>query len=98
MQINTAVYKAKKKPDSYIYLLEKDNFSCLPEVLLASLGSLEWVMDLTLNRDKKLAQADARKVMKALQEDGFYLQMPDISDVLELAGKKPVSNPIPSLF
>ncbi len=67
----------------------------MPEALLKVLGKLELALE--LHNERKLARADVNKVRQALQEDGFYLQMPDESDKLALAGKKPVSNPVPRL-
>ncbi len=69
----------------------------MPEALLKVLGKLELAMELELHNERKLARADVDKVRQALQEDSFYLQMPDESDKLALAGKKPVSNPVPRL-
>ena len=54
-------------------------------------------MTLELTVDRKLARADVHQVMNALEQDGFYLQMPDESDKLALAGIKPQSNPIPKM-
>ncbi|MCU7939237.1 MAG: YcgL domain-containing protein [gamma proteobacterium symbiont of Bathyaustriella thionipta] len=95
--MNTVIYKGSKKQGSYLYIVHKDDFSQVPEVLLKAMGKLEFVMELILNPEKKLAQADVLQVINALKEDGFYLQMPDESEKLALAGKKPVSNPITEL-
>ncbi len=95
--MNTVIYRASKKSDTYLYVVHKDDFSQLPEILLTSLGKLHFVMQLELEQETKLAQADVTRVILALQHDGFYLQLPDDSEKLQLAGKTPVSNPIPSL-
>ncbi len=97
LMMKTVIYKGCKKPDSYLYLEKKDDFSRVPEMLLSTLGQLEFVMALDLNPEKKLARADITQVINALCEDGFYLQMPDESGKLAFAAKKPVSNPIPKL-
>lgn len=95
--MKSIIYKAKKKPDSYLYIALEDDFSNVPETLLSILGSLEFVMNLELNADRKLARADVNQVMADLKEYGFYLQMPDESENLALAGIVPASNPIPKL-
>ncbi len=95
--MKTMIYKGCKKRDSYLYIEIKDDFSRVPEMLLTTLGRLEFIMELELNPEKKLARANIRQVMSALSDDGFYLQMPDESESLALAAKKPVSNPIPKL-
>ena len=95
--MKTAIYKGSKKYDSYLYIEQEGDFSRVPEILLEAMGKLELVMNLELNGEKKLVRADVQQVMEALEQDGFYLQIPDKSEQLELAGKKPVSNPIPKL-
>lgn len=95
--MNTVIYRGHKKPDSYLYIENEDDFSRVPEELLLVLGKLEQVMMLELTSQRKLIQADVNQVMAALCEDGFYLQMSSESDKLALAGIKPVSNPIPKM-
>lgn len=94
--MKTAIYKGKSKQGSYLYLEQKDDFSRVPKPLLVAMGELELVMILDLSPQRKLARADVEQVIRALQRDGFYLQMPD-EEKLALAGKKPVSNPIPKV-
>ena len=95
--MKTFIYRAGRKPDSYLYIVRQDDFSDVPDGLLKALGKLELVMELELHNERKLARADVNKVRQSLQEEGFYLQMPDESEKLALAGKKPVSNPVPRL-
>ena len=91
------IYRSTKKPDSYLYIVRKDDFADIPEMLLKVLGKLELAMELALHNERKLARAEVNKVIQALKDDGFYLQMPDESEKLALAGKKPESSPIPKL-
>ncbi len=95
--MQAVIYKGNKKLDSYLYIESKDDFSRLPEVLLSMMGRLDYVMTLELNKKRKLAQADVQQVMRALEQDGFYLQIPDTSEYLALARKLPASNAIPKL-
>ena len=95
--MKSVIYKAKKKQDSYLYVELEDDFSRVPETLLSILGTLEFVMSIELNADRKLARADVNQVMDDLKQQGFYLQMPDESEKLALAGAVPASNPIPQL-
>ena len=95
--MKTAIYKGSKKYDSYLYVEKEDDFTRVPEVLLKALGKLELVMTLELSVDRKLARVDVEQVMKGLENEGFFLQMPDESEKLALASSKPVSNPIPKL-
>lgn len=95
--MKTAIYKSHKKYDSYLYIEHEEDFSRVPETLLKALGKLELVMTLELSLEKKLARADVNQVIENLKNEGFFLQMPDESEKLALAGQKPVSNPIPKL-
>ena len=70
------IYKSLRKPDAYLYLIDKDNFLCLPDELQKALGRLEWVMNLELYPEKKLALADSKIVINTLTEQGYYLQLP----------------------
>ena len=70
------IYKSNKKAELYLYLLNRDDFSVLPEALLQSLGALEFVMSLELSPERKLAREDVTKVMQSLQNKGFFVQMP----------------------
>jgi uncharacterized protein YcgL (UPF0745 family) len=95
--MQTSIYKSHKKQDSYIFIEHKDDFSRVPENLLQALGKLEFVMQIELTLARKLALSDSVKVMQALEENGFYLQLPNEADPLALAGKKPPSNTIPEM-
>ncbi len=70
------VYKSQRKQDTYVYLAGRDAFDAVPAALLAQLGPLSFVLEVTLDAQRKLAQADAAQVREALASRGFYLQMP----------------------
>lgn len=71
-----AIYKSRKKQDTYLYLAAKDDFSRVPEPLLQLIGQPVHVLDLELSPDRKLAQENAAEVLRNLQERGWHLQMP----------------------
>jgi len=71
-----AIYKGTKKEHTYIYICEKDKFDDIPDILMNSLGELEFIMELDLFPEKKLAQANAEEVIDKLNTQGFYLQLP----------------------
>ena len=95
--MKTFIYKGHKKQGSYLYIEHENDFSRIPQDLLSILGKLSQVMVIELGAGKKLAQADVQQVMKALSENGYYLQMSAETEKLALAGIKVKSNPIPSL-
>nr|WP_041364908.1 YcgL domain-containing protein [Methylomonas methanica] len=72
------IYKSLKKEELYLYLDKKDDFSALPEDLLKSVGPLQFVMELQLSPERKLAREDAGKVIAGLENKGFYVQMPPV--------------------
>jgi hypothetical protein len=71
------VYKSLRKPDTYLYLRERDAFGLLPEAVRAPLGALAFVMELALTPERRLARVDARVVRDNLAAHGFHLQFPE---------------------
>ena len=71
-----AVYKSERKPDSYLYVTSKDEFTDVPDALMNMLGELQFIMNLDLASRDKLGYADIAEVTRLLGEQGFYLQMP----------------------
>ena len=71
-----AIYKSRRKQDTYLYLAARDDFSRVPETLLKLIGETVHVMDLDLSPARKLAQEDTAEVLRNLQERGWHLQMP----------------------
>ena len=75
-EIECAVYKSQKKDETYVFIPTTTPLSDLPEDLLKVLGQADLVMTLTLTPEKKMARGTAEVVIKSIQEQGFYLQMP----------------------
>jgi len=72
----TAVYKSKKKPDTFLYVEKRDDFSKVPEPLMAMFGQPQYVMIINLAKREKLGGASLDVVKQALTDEGFYLQLP----------------------
>ncbi len=70
------IYKSLKKQELYLYLPNKDDFSAIPEPLLTSFGHIEFVMELEITPERKLARENTHNVLSSLQEKGFFVQMP----------------------
>ena len=70
------VYKSLKKPDTFVYLAARDEFSRLPDPVRTQLGVLQFVLEVDLTLDRKLAQADPDVVRANLVSRGFHLQFP----------------------
>lgn len=77
-----AVYKTRKKQGMYLYIEKKDDFNKVPEALMSQFGTPELVMILPLEKRQVIAGVDKDKLMTALEENGFYLQMPPKEDDL----------------
>lgn len=76
LRVHCWIYRSARKDEMYVYLAREGDFEAIPEALRARLGRLDAVMDMELTAKRKLARADVGKVMQALREQGFYLQMP----------------------
>jgi uncharacterized protein YcgL (UPF0745 family) len=74
--MHTWVYKGLRKDNAYLYITAKDRFDQVPDALLTLLGKLELVLDLNLTEDRRLAQVETKEVMRQLDREGYYLQLP----------------------
>ena len=70
------VYKSLKKADTYLYLAKRDDFGCLPEPLRVQLGGLQFVLEVALTPERKLARANPEVVRSNLAGRGFHIQFP----------------------
>jgi uncharacterized protein len=71
-----SVYRSNKKDEMYLYVIQKDDFSSVPEPLMKVFGKPEFALQLNLNKRESLARVDIKEVRNKLNEEGFYLQMP----------------------
>lgn len=71
-----AVYKSRRRANTYLYVEAENDFRRVPQVLLHMLGTLELVLTLELDARRTLAQADPEEVRRQLLEQGYYLQLP----------------------
>jgi len=81
--VQAYVYKSLKKADTYVYLAARDDFARLPEPLRTQLGALEFVLDLALTPERKLAREDVAVVRDNLVLLGFHLQFPPAASTLD---------------
>jgi hypothetical protein len=83
------IYRSNRKFDTYLYLVEKDDFSVVPDDLLRIFGSPEFSFSFDLQSERKLAREEASDVLENLQESGYHLQLRDdvlIEQMLALKG------------
>ena len=71
------IYRSNRKIDTYLYLLDKDDFSMIPEDLLRVFGPPEFSFSFDLTRERELAKEDSGEVLENLKEKGYHLQLQD---------------------
>ena len=71
-----SVYKSSKKKEMYLYVDRKFDLKKLPESLAVFFDEPLLVLDMILTPDKKLARVSSEKVLEAIADKGFFLQMP----------------------
>ncbi|MBR9871281.1 MAG: YcgL domain-containing protein [Gammaproteobacteria bacterium] len=85
-----SVFRSTKKMDTYIYVRRGHDWQELPEALRSIFGQPAHAMDLLLTPDKKLARTTGKEVLDALEEKGFFLQMPEEQDTYIVDFKRKV--------
>jgi len=83
MKVITDIYRSTKKEGLYLYVPAGQELNELPPTLMTSFGRAEYAMKIVLTKDKKLARAEVEEVMSAIEDQGFYLQMPPVIEVDE---------------
>ena len=76
------IFKGHKKEEMYLYVEQKNGLKTVPDDLLATFGQTESVMVLLLTKDKKLARVTASDVLAAIEDQGYFLQMPPPPEAL----------------
>ncbi len=76
MKKMVSIFKSPKIDEMYVYVLRQDGLKKVPEVLLEKFGTPIHVSDMILTPERKLARAEAPRVLAQIEENGFYLQMP----------------------
>jgi len=70
------IYASLRKPDTYLWLAQRDDFSALPESLVLLLGELRFVVEVHLDTQRQLPVEDAAVVLEHLSTQGWHLQLP----------------------
>ena len=71
-----SIYKTRREAELYIYVPFDVGLKKVPEQLLARFPEPQKVIDLKLDQHRKLARVDVNKVIAALSDQGYYLQLP----------------------
>lgn len=70
------IYRSSSKDECYLYVDKRQGLACLPETLLQLLGKPVEVMTILLKPGLNLARVNVEQVMKALRDQGYFLQLP----------------------
>lgn len=76
MKVLCDIFKGSKAEEMYLFVPKDKGIKQVPQALLDSFGELTLVTTLVLTPERKLARAEASKVLDELADKGFYLQMP----------------------
>ncbi len=71
-----AVYKSIRKSQTYLFILKRDDFAAVPDALLTQFGPPQLVSLLNIKANTTLAMFDANTVLNAMQNEGYFLQLP----------------------
>jgi uncharacterized protein YcgL (UPF0745 family) len=69
------IYRSSRKPDTYLYLVDKDDFSIIPADLLRVFGDPEFSFSFDLTQERELAREDAAEVLENLENQSYHLQL-----------------------
>ena len=76
MKVICQIYRSRREEGMYLFVRKDEGLLQVPETLLQKFGPPEPAMVLVLTPEKKLARADTARVLEALVEKGYYLQLP----------------------
>jgi hypothetical protein len=85
------IYRSNLKFDTYLYLIDKDDFSMIPQELLRVFGPPEFSFSFNLTGERKLAKEKTAEVIKNLETQGYHLQLQDDELIEEMLARKAVN-------
>ncbi len=74
------VYRSSKVADMYLLLPKDADPSTLPEALLTRFGAPQPAFSFALTSDRRLARIEPARLRAALDDPGYYLQLPPNPD------------------
>ncbi len=77
-RIVCAVFRSRRNPDTYIFVEHHEGFARVPEALLRELGGTDRAMTIALHPGRRLARAEAAEVLRLIDEQGYFLQLPPV--------------------
>ena len=80
MKVLCDIYRSPRENEMYLYVEKQQGLEGVPEKLMELFGKPVHVTTMLLTAERKLARADVEKVIHAVQDQGYYLQMPPVAD------------------
>jgi len=71
-----SIFRSSRREGMYLYVDKRTGLNDVPQSLLSGFGAPVHAFDLLLDQKRRLARAEASRVLEAIEEQGFYLQMP----------------------
>ncbi|HSG88893.1 MAG TPA: YcgL domain-containing protein [Pseudomonadales bacterium] len=84
------VFRSSRKEGMYLIVDRAEGLARLPEALLGRFGRPEPSLTFMLTPERPMARAEAPVVLKAIAEQGYWLQMPPAD---EADGEQPPVGP-----
>lgn len=85
------IYRSNLKPDTYLYLVKRDEFSAVPRDLLKVFGEPEYSFSFDLQPERKLAKEDTDEVLANLEKQGYHLQMQADELIEQMLARKAIN-------
>ena len=76
------VYRSPRRQEMYLYVDKNRGLAEVPEALLTQFGEPEEALSLLLTAERKLARVEASEVLRCIEEQGFFLQLPPTPEEL----------------
>lgn len=78
MKVITEIFRSAREEGLYLYVRKDEGLARVPEELLKRFGKPVHAMVLLLTPERKLARVPVESVLKALENQGYYLQLPPV--------------------
>ncbi|WP_024850280.1 YcgL domain-containing protein [Hydrogenovibrio kuenenii] len=92
-----SAFKSPKKEELYLYVLQETELEELPNELFVMFGEPVHVLDFELTAERKLPRADAKEILKAIEDKGYYMQMPP-NEVEKISDMTPPPEHLDNIF
>lgn len=76
LALKCTIFKGSREQEMYVFVPRDRGQDNIPDELKQRMGRISEVMTLDITPDRKLARADAGRVLAAIREQGYFLQMP----------------------